>query len=141
MDDLIALTDHDFVKSLQVKQAKMKEIIAEKKQEIAVIEKQVAAVKKAMEAFEEIKYGKKSDMKIEAPAEYSKNLTWSEKVLWATKSIGGGFVENIAQAILKKEPDLNEVILKRMVTQYASRLGKRDNLKYEKIGIKYRYMI
>ena len=77
--------DDDFVKSLKAKEAKMKEAIDSKKHEIAVIEKQMLSVKRAIEAFEGIKYGEKPKIKINIPAQYSKNLTWSEKVMWATK--------------------------------------------------------
>lgn len=133
--------DDDFVKSLKAKEAKMKESIAAKKHEITVIEKQMLSVKRAIEAFEGIKYGEKPKIKITMPAQYSKSLTWSEKVMWATKEIGGGFVDNIADAIHKLEPDANKKAIKGMVTQYASQLKKSGNLRHEKNGMKYKYFI
>lgn len=134
-------TDDDFVKSLKVKEAKMKDSISAKKHEIAVIEKQLTSIKRAIEAFEGIKYGHETKAKIAIPAQYSKNLTWSEKVMWAAKETGGGFVDNIAEAISKLEPELNKKAVKGMVTQYASQLKKSGNLRYEKTGIKYKYFI
>ena len=61
--------------------------------------------------------------------------------MWATKQIGGGFVDNITDAIAKSEPDLNKKAIRGMVTQYASQLKKSGNLKHEKAGIKYKYFI
>jgi hypothetical protein len=141
MDGIIPQTDHDFIKSLKAKQTKMREEIATKKQEIASIEKKIISVKRAIEAFEGIKYGEEPKVKIAIPADYSKNLTWSEKVLWAAHGIGGGFVDNIADKIAKVEPDLKKETLKRIVTQYASQLKKSGNLRHEKVGIKFKYLI
>jgi hypothetical protein len=134
-------TDDDFIKSLKAKEAKMKDSILAKKQEIAVIEKQMASIKRVVDTFESIKYGQEPKTKIVIPAQYEKHLTWSEKVMWATKEIGGGFVDNITEFLAKLEPDSNKKAIKGMVTQYASQLKKSGNLKYEKIGIKYKYFI
>jgi hypothetical protein len=134
-------SDDDFIKGLKAKEAKMKESISAMKHEIAVIEKQMISIKRVIEAFEGIKYGHEAKAKIAIPAEYAKSLTWSEKVMWATKQIGGGFVDNITDAIAKSEPDLNKKAIRGMVTQYASQLKKSGNLKHEKTGIKYKYFI
>jgi hypothetical protein len=133
--------DDDFVKSLKAKEAKMKDSISAKKHEIAVIEKQLTSIKRAIEAFEGIKYGHELRPKIAIPASYNKNLTWSEKVMWAAREINGGFVDNIADTIAKLEPELNKKAIKGMVTQYASQLKKSGNLKHEKMGIKHKYFI
>jgi hypothetical protein len=134
-------SDDDFVKSLKAKETKMRESISAKKHEITVIEKQLLSIKRAIEAFEGIKYGQNIKPKVIIPTQYSKNLTWSEKVMWSVKEIGSGFVDNITEVIAKLEPDLNKKNIKGMVTQYSSQLKKSGNLKYEKIGIKYKYFI
>jgi len=138
---MISQADDDFIKGLKAKEAKMKEDISTKKKEIAMIEKQMAAVKRVIEAFEGIKYGIELKNKIRVPEEYSKSLTWSEKVLWAINKIGGGFVDDITAAIANMEPDLNKETLKRIVTQYASQLKKNNYLKHEKSGIRFKYFI
>jgi hypothetical protein len=134
-------TDDDFIKGLKAKEAKMKDSISTKKHEIAVIEKQMVSLKRVIEAFEGIKYGHEPKAKIAIPATYTKNLSWSEKVIWATKEIGGGFVDNITDVIARLEPELNKKAIKGMVTQYASQLKKSGNLRHEKMGIKYKYFI
>src|ERR1700677_1564424 len=93
---------------LKAKEAKMKDSISAKKHEIAVIEKQLNSIKRAIEAFEGIKYGHEPKAKIVIQAHYSKNLTWSEKVMWAAKETGGGFVDTITDVIAKLEPELNK---------------------------------
>jgi len=141
MDGLLSQNDTHFTEGLKAKQAKMKEEIAAKKREIVAIEKKITAIKRAIEAFEGIKYGEDPKIQIPIPAEYSKSLTWSEKVLWTTQKTGGGFVDNITEAIAHLEPELNKKTLKRIVTQYASQLKKSGNLRHEKVGIKYKYLV
>lgn len=133
--------DEDFLKNLKAKEAKMRDSIADKKHEIAVIEKQINSLKRVIEAFEGIKYGEKPKIRIIVPAEYSKNLTWSEKVMWATKKIGGGFVNDITEVIAGLESGSDKKAIKGMVTQYASQLKKSGNLRHEKAGVRYKYFV
>jgi hypothetical protein len=133
--------DDEFIKNLKAKEAKMKAEISVKKQEIAIIEKQMASVKRTIEAFEGIKYGIEPKAKIPVPEVYSKHLPWAEKVLWAVKDIGGGVVDDITDALAKFDPNADKKSIKSMVTQYASQLKKSGNLQHQKLGIKHKYFI
>ncbi len=147
------VSDELIVQSLKMKEKEHTEIIAQSKLQIQHSEKTLKVIRDALSGYKKLGgtlTNKLSESKqttlalpkaVEIPKQYSKDLTWTQKIFFVLESFGdtGAYVNQIADEIVRLQPDIPRA--KEATTFYCSALKKDGRLGYEKHGIKYKYFI
>lgn len=72
---------------------------------------------------------------------WSANAPWSEKITTALRTIGEGYVDDIANYIKSVEPKMLMTKLKQAVTFHCYLLNKSGTITHTKHGKKYKYRL
>ncbi len=141
----IDVSDEQIIKSLKRKEHEHLSAINKAKQTIVQSERTLKVIRDALAGYKKLgettsaslMNGEISSKSFEIPREYSKNLTWAQKIMFVIQKKKGGFVGDVVAELEKLEPGIKRA--KQAVTFYCSSLKSEGYLKFEKVGIKYRY--